>query len=423
MATRLTKEEIMAIHALGDRAVANRSIARQLGVDEKTVRYHRKRRGEGATDGRCNKPMKADRLAEPIARWFELHKDDERPVNVLDLTEHLRTEHGYEGSYKSVLRFVRKKYPRPRIRTYRRVETPPGAQSQTDWGEFPRVPLQRTGEVHLSAFVMSLSFSRMYAVIWSPRKDLMSWLSCHNGAFRRLGGIPASNRIDNVKTALVSGAGPWGEIHPTYKTYAATLGFHIDPCLPRQPQAKGKTERKVQQARRLIDFHRFQPQDLEELQAETDARIDQWARWSRCPATGETVYDSWQQEREQLRPFDLLPEPFDVSVLRPVHKDCMVNFEQRQYAVPFQFVGRQVEVRGCAGKVQILADNQVLREYERHTKERILIDPTCYEGEATDRVLPPPPLGKHARRLVEIASKPVEARPIDLYAKLMEAVG
>ncbi len=35
------------------------------------------------------------------------------------------------------VRFVRARYPRPKIRTYRRVETPPGAQSQTDWGEYP----------------------------------------------------------------------------------------------------------------------------------------------------------------------------------------------------------------------------------------------------------------------------------------------
>ncbi|MEM7205666.1 MAG: hypothetical protein AAF628_35765 [Planctomycetota bacterium] len=41
----------------------------------------------------------------------------------------------------------------------------------------------------------------------------------------------------------------------------------------------------------------------------------------------------------------------DVTVTRPVHKDCAVNLEGRQYTVPFAFVGRQVEVRGCAGTV------------------------------------------------------------------------
>jgi hypothetical protein len=61
---------------------------------------------------------------------------------------------------------MRRQYPRPRIRTYRRVETPPGAQSQTDWGEYPRVVL---GGEALHAFVMVLSHSRMPAVVWSER--------------------------------------------------------------------------------------------------------------------------------------------------------------------------------------------------------------------------------------------------------------
>jgi hypothetical protein len=50
----------------------------------------------------------------------------------------------------------------------------------------------------------------------------------------------------------------------------------------------------------------------------------------------------------------------------------------------------------------------------------VLIDPRCYEGEATERVLPPPPLGRMGRRLAEIAALPVEQRPLDLYAALAE---
>jgi hypothetical protein len=79
-----------------------------------------------------------------------------------------------------------------------------------------------------------------------------------------------------------------------------------------------------------------------------------------------------------------------------------------------------VEVRGCAGKVQILSCGRILREYPRHTEERILIDPTCYEGEPTDQALPPPPLGKMGRKLQEIWAMPVPRRPLDLYAALAE---
>ncbi len=98
----------------------------------------------------------------------------------------------------------------------------------------------------------------------------------------------------------------------------------------------------------------------------------------------------------------------------------MVRFEDHCYPVPFQWVGRQVEVRGCSGKVQILAEGKVLREYERHTPARILIDPSCWQGEATERVLAPPPLGKMGQRLEQIYQMPVEQRPLDLYQALAE---
>jgi len=65
----------------------------------------------------------------------------------------------------------------------------------------------------------------------------------------------------------------------------------------------------------------------------------------------------------------VLPEPFDVAVNRPVGRDCLVCFEGRSYTVPFGFAGQVVEVRGCAGTVQILAaEGRVLREYPRGTE-------------------------------------------------------
>jgi transposase len=329
---------------------------------------------------------------------------------------HLVEEHGYEGSYKSVVRYVRSRWGRPAIRTYRRVETPPGAQSQTDWGEFPRVNVGQ-GPEPLHAFVMSLSHSRKPAVIWNRRENQLHWIRSHNHAFARLGGIPAVNRIDNLKTAIARGAGAWGVINPTYRTYARTVGFHIDACNPRAAEAKGKVEAKVRLSRLVADPGDRPFDGLEHLQEWTDRRLESWAKRAICPATGVTVQESWERELERLAPLSILPEPFDVVVTRPVHDDCMANFESRSYPVPFCYVGQQVEIRGCADKVQILAGGDVVREYPRGTSERVLIDPSCYEGEATDRVLPPPPLGRMGRKLL---SMPVEQRPIDLYAALAE---
>jgi transposase len=416
---RMSKEELVTLKVLVNKGQPNTKIAKVLGVSEGTVRYHRRKMQSRQQSPGCGKPFRAEAMARVIAHWIKAHKDQKRPINVKELFEHLVHTYGYEGSYRSVLRFVRAHYPKPKIRTWRRVETVAGAQSQTDWGEYPRVVV--SGEHNwLHAFVMTLSHSRMPAVVWAQSSDQLSWHACHNKAFIRLGGIPAVNRIDNLKTGIATGAGAWGVINQSYRAYAREVRFHIDACPPRAGNAKGKVEAKVKLSRTVVNPYRRQWDTLDELQHYSDKRIERWANKSICPATGLSVFDSWQREKPLLQPLPILPEPFDVAVTRTVRPDCMVYFEDRYYPVPFAYVKEQVEVRGCSGSVQILAHGRIVRQYPRHTPERILIDPTCYQGEATDRVMAPVPLGKMGKKLEEIYHLPVQARPIDLYAALAE---
>jgi hypothetical protein len=59
-------------------------------------------------------------------------------------------------------------------------------------------------------------------------------------------------------------------------------------------------------------------------------------------------------------------------------------------------------------------------EYPRRTEQRLLLGSGCYDGESTERVLAPPPLGRMGKRLAEICAMPVEQRLLDLYAALAE---
>ena len=82
----------------------------------------------------------------------------------------------------------------------------------------------------------------------------LAWHHVHNEAFQRLGGVAAINRIDNLKTGVAHGSGPWGKLNESYAAYARTLGFHIDPHEVRQPQQKGKVERRVSASRKCLDL-------------------------------------------------------------------------------------------------------------------------------------------------------------------------
>lgn len=423
MPVKLRPEELVTLKTLDAKGQSHAQIARTLGVTEGTVRYRLRRQATHAPDRRRGKPHKADPLAQVIDHWIRGDRPSSganppRSVNIRALYDFLVTEHQYQGSYRSVLRFAHARYPRPRLRPFRRVETPPGAQAQVDWGELAGLDTG-DGPETLYAFVMVLSHSRKAVVVWCRRMDQLAWHHAHNEAFRRLGGVPAVVRIDNLKTGIVHGAGPWGRVNTAYRAYARSVGFHVDACLPRCPEDKGKVESTVGTIQRRLRLKGPYP-GLEALQGHSDEQLARWDERRVCPATGESVQASWLAEQRALRPLPLLPEVFDAVATRTVHGDCTVNFEGRTYSVPFRLCGLAVEVRGCATAVQVLHDGRVVAEHPRAGRQRVVIDPGHYEGPGDERVAPPVPLGRMGRRLQEIVMQPVEQRPIDLYAALAE---
>ena len=415
---RLDREARNAMAVLLDRGHTKSDVARLLGVSEGTVRYHDRRLRAGAVDGRSRQQGVAAEHAAAIAHWRELQETG--AINLAALHAWLVREHGYGGSLRSVQRYWKRTYPAPALRARRRVETPPGAQAQVDWAYFGGVQLGPE-LVDLMAFHMVLSWSRKEAVVWARGKDMLAWLSCHTAGFERLGGVPATVRVDNEKTAVARGAGAWGRINRTYRRYARQLQFHIDACAPRQPQAKGKVERRVRDQRASCDPTGRAFASLAALQAWTDRRLTDRATRRRCPVTGSSVAAAWERERVLLTPLpETRPEPFDVVVDRPVGIDGLVNFEGRHYSVPFRYVRQRVEVRGLAGHVEIRTGGAVVATHPRGTAARLVTDPAHYEGASTGRVVAPPPLGRLGRRLQELAAAPVARRSVDLYAALAE---
>ncbi len=221
-----------------ERGRSQSAVAWLLGVSEGAVRYHRKRWSADAADGRSRQELKAAAHAEAIFHWRDQQEGGR--VNLAALHDWLRCEHGHDGSLKSVQRYWSRTYPAPAIRARRRVETPAGAQARVDWAEFPgAVPGDEV--VDLVALIVTLSWSRKRAVVWARSKDMLSWQSCQIASFRRLGGVPAVLRIDNVKTAIAKGAGAWGVINETCRRFAAQLKFHVDACQPRPPGARARS--------------------------------------------------------------------------------------------------------------------------------------------------------------------------------------
>jgi transposase len=423
------KEEIVTMDILRRQGETNQAIAARLGITEGAVRYHLKRLAQETKDGRSKLSLIEQlELVQVVEHWWNFQLEQlakDRSPNVKELWTFLSDNYRYTGTYKSVQKYVTKHFTKPPKRPFRRVETPPAAQAQSDWMDYPvRLNSEQGVElVTLYGFVMTLSYSRKSAVIWSSRMDQLAWHRVHNEAFKRLGGIAAVNRIDNLKTGVAHGSGVWGEINEAYSAYARTMGFHVDPHQVRKPNQKGKVERRVGVVKSL-DFRRVFA-SIEELQRYTDETMQREAVVRKCPVTGESVHATWLKERELLRPLPAtMPEPFDLIKQARVYKDCTIRFEGKTFAVPFRYAYKSVEIRGCAQMVQIVdpKTGAIVQEYPRKNRGLVHIDQACYEPTEEERLddsIPKPlPMGAMAKRIEELASSGVPCRSIDFYESL-----
>ncbi len=422
---KLKEHHIMCAEELA-RNQSIRQVAFTFGVDESTLRYRLDRHKDGSVDGRSLQKEACAPYDPVISDWIQQQEERKPGVRrepIQLLYETLQVDYGYEGSYKSVVRYIRRRVGQPTEQPFRRVETKPGTQGQADWLQKKIHIHELGGETKLSAFILTLSFSRMWSVIWSQSEDMLSWLTCHNRAFEMLGGIPQTIRIDNLKTGVASGCGVWAKINEGYASYAKQMDFAIDPHRVRTPRDKGKAERRVQDVKSLQITEKDRFWNLEDLQQTTWERIGFRSKRLTCPVTGKSIYDSWNLEKQYLKPLPLtLPEPFDVQVSREVGRDCLVSFEGRRYSVPYLWAKRIIQVRGCTDTVEIWGEGKKICTFPRKTECRLLVDQSHYEGTDSDTVKAPVPLGKVGREIVIPRSWEIEDAPrrsIEYYAELV----
>jgi hypothetical protein len=311
MAPTLSPEEVVTLQVLKRKGQSNTQIAQTLGTTEGAVRYQVRR--HGTPDGRQNKPRKADPLAEAIDGWASRNHpatDGDGPGRPRQRPGPVRSA-ARRARLRRLVQVGAALRPRP-LPPAAAAPLPPrrdtaGAQAQVDWGTFTGIDLG-DGPQTLYAFVLVLSYSRKEALIWCRCLDQLAWHHAPTEAFRRLGGVPAALRIDNLKTGVAQGADPWGQGNGAFRSYARALGFHVAACLPRCPEDKGTVESKVGHLKRRLRLGGSPFAGLADLQAWTDGQLDVPAVAALLPAQVTAVQPGPAVEGQFLRHF-LPPEP------------------------------------------------------------------------------------------------------------------
>jgi len=187
---------------LSDEHVPIAEIARRLDLDRKTVRRCLRQERWQA----YRRVERADTLLAQHSDFLRQRAPQVRHSARILFQEVVR-QHGYAGSYDTVKRFVRPLRAEQALDdiTQRRFETPPGAQSQIDWGQ-ARVHF-RTRPVELHVFVLTLGFSRrsFYRVCADER--LSQFLDADERAFEHFGGHTREHLYDRPRTACSGSEG------------------------------------------------------------------------------------------------------------------------------------------------------------------------------------------------------------------------
>ena len=290
----------------------------------------------------------------------------EQGLTAQRIWQDLRSEHGFEGSYQSVQRFVRNlagSTPLP----FRRMECQPGEEAQVDFGRGAPIvmPGGKRKCPHLFRIVLSCS-RKAYSEVVS-RQTTEQFLRCLENAFCHFGGVPRTLVIDNLKAAVTKADWYDPELNPKIQAFAEHYGTVVLPTRPYTPRHKGKIERQVGYAQsnalkgRSFGSLAEQNQFLAQWEATVaDTRIHGTTR----KQVGKLFEDL---EKPALQPLPPGRFPCFQEAQRMVNRDGHVEVAKAYYSAPPEFVGRSVWAR-WDGHVVRLFDAQ-LRQIAIHAQK------------------------------------------------------
>jgi len=346
-----------------------KAICRRLGVSRKVVR---KVLRSGATEFRYER---GEQPQPKLGAWCgELDRlltenagrASRERLTLMRVFEALRGL-GYGGGYDAVRRYARG-WQRSRAAVSAAAYVPlsfaPGEAYQFDWSHEMMVMAGAAMVVKVAH--VRLCHSRMMFVRAYPRESQEMVFDAHDRAFAFFRGACTRGIYDNMKTAveaILVGR------DRTYNRRFLQMCSHylVDPvaCTPSSGWEKGQVENQVGVVRERFFSPRLRVTNFEELNALLLDRCVAYARAHPHPELRDrTVWEVFEAERASLVRYT---GPFDGfhAVPAAVSKTCLVRFDGNKYSVSASAVGRPVEVRAYAERIELRQDGRVVGEHRR----------------------------------------------------------
>ena len=274
---------------------------------------------------------------------------------------------GYAGGYDAVRRYAaswRREQSAATAAAFVPLSFAPGEAYQFDWSH--EIVLINGTTVTVKVAHVRLCHSRMLFVRAYPRESQEMVFDAHDRAFAFFKGTCTRGVYDNMKTAVDAILG--GKERAYNRRFQQMCSHYlIEPvaCTPASGWEKGRVENQVGTVRQRFFSPRVRVKSYEELNAWLMDRCIAWAKAQLHPEVRDkTIWQMFEAERSSLVPY---VGPFDGFHAIPASpsKTCLVRFDNNKYSVAASAVGRPVEVRAYADRIELRQDGRIVGQHRR----------------------------------------------------------
>lgn len=301
-------------------------------------------------------------LCDPHALRIESKLQD--GLSAQRIYQDLLIEVQFAGSYESVKRFVRR-LRQTRPEAVQRIEVQPGEEAQVDFGTGAWVVDAEGHRRRPWVLRVVLSYSRKAYSEAVFHQTTENFIRCLENALRSFGGGVKILNLDNLRAAVQKADRYDPELNPKLLSFCRHYGCALWPCLPRVPEHKGKTERGIA----YLKDNALRGRTFSSL-----AEQNQFLRhWEKTVAdvrihgtTRKQVAALFAEEQKALLPLPADLFPCFQEGRRTVHRDSYVEVEKAYYLVAPEYIGNDVWARWDSREVRIF--NQRWEQIALHSR-------------------------------------------------------
>ena len=396
--------EIVEMLRLWLQGLGLREVARLSGTDRKTVRRYVDRARACGLDRDGGDCQLTDELIAAVIAEVRPH----RPTGKSPAWESIAAEHeqiktwlkdgltltkihtllgrrGVVVSYRTLNRYATTELDFGRRQgTVPVADCEPGAEVQVDFGRLGMLTDAIDGRRRV---VHGLIFTAVYSrhmFVWPTyRQTLADVIAGFEAAWEFFGGVFSVVIPDNMKAIVTAAAAVEPRLNDSFREYAQSRGFAIDPARVRSPKDKPRVERMVTYVRSNF-FAGEQFRNLDDCHS----RAQHWCSHS----AGMRIHGTTRLRPAEVFTVDELPHlkpvpetVFDIpSWTHPkVAPDRHVQIARALYSVPGELIGKRIDARADAQTVKLYWRGQLIKVHPLVAPGRRRTDPADLPSEVS----------------------------------------